>query len=228
MSTRKPWSFGSSRQMLRLLIGGRFGTAPEERVEDIRAERRAHAEYVIRRMKIHQDDVVVDLGSGCGFMAEPIARAARRLHCLDISEDFAAVCREETKALANVSVQVIRPGDLAFLAGQGVTKAISHAVFMHLSLFDAVRYFRELKAVLPEGGLLLIDINDLDRIDTATDPAFNSHLGYYGQDRQTVFDLMQWHSASSYVRVARQNGFELVDRKPSRSGAYTELLLSRA
>jgi cyclopropane fatty-acyl-phospholipid synthase-like methyltransferase len=224
---RKPWSFETDRQMLRLLIGRRFGDAPEERVEEIREERRRHAAQVVARLRIGADDVVADLGSGCGFMAGPVAGAARHLHCLDVSEDFAAVCARETANLSNVTVHVIEPGRLDKLAGAGVTKAFSHAVFMHLNLFDVVLYLREFRRVLPEGGLLLVDINDLDRIDTAEDPPFNGHLDHYRRDRGVVFDLMQWHSAVSFVRVARQNGFELLDQRPARSGAYTELLLGR-
>ncbi len=225
---RKPWSFENDRQMLRLLIGRRFGEAPEERISEIREERRRHAAQVVARLRIGESDVVADLGSGCGFMAGPVAAAARHLHCLDVSEDFAAVCARETAGLPNVTVHVIEPGRIFDkLAGAGVTKAFSHAVFMHLNLFDAVLYLREFRRVLPEGGLLLIDINDLDRIDTGGDAAFNGHLDHYRRDRSFVFELMQWHSAESFARVARQNGFELLDQKPARSGAYTELLLGR-
>jgi cyclopropane fatty-acyl-phospholipid synthase-like methyltransferase len=224
---RKPWSFETDRQMLRLLIGRRFGEAPEERIAEIREERRRHAAQVVERLRIGEDDVVADLGSGCGFMAGPVAAAARHLHCLDVSDDFAAVCARETAHLPNVTVHVIEHGRLDRLAGAGVTKAYSHAVFMHLSLFDAVLYLRAFREVLPEGGLLLIDINDLDRIDTGSDAAFNGHLDHYRRDRGVVFDLMQWHPAESFARVARQNGFELLDQKPARAGAYTELLLGR-
>jgi cyclopropane fatty-acyl-phospholipid synthase-like methyltransferase len=226
-SERAPWTFASERQMLRLLIGGRFGPAPEERVAEIREDRRRHAAHVVRRLGIGREDVVVDLGSGCGFMAEPVARAARRLYCLDASPDFAAVCERETAHLPNVSVHVIEPGELGWLAGAGVTKAFSHAVFLHLGLFDCVAYLRGLAAALPPGGLLLLDINDLDRIDTATDPAFNAHLGHYREDRSRLPELMQWHPAEAFVRVARQTGFDLADLRRPRPGAFTEVLLRR-
>ena len=89
--------------MLRLLIGSRFGPEPETRIDEIRAERHRHAEHVARRLALEPADIVADLGSGCGFMAAPIAGKVRHLYCLDISEDFAAYCGRETAALANVS-----------------------------------------------------------------------------------------------------------------------------
>lgn len=227
MAKQQPWSFETDRQMLRLLIGRRFGEEPEARVEEIRDERRRHAEHVVARLGIGPDDVVADLGSGCGFMAGPVARAARHLHCLDVSADFAAVCARETAGLPNVSVHVIEPGRLDALAGAGVTKAYSHAVFLHLNLFDALIYLREFRRVLPEGGLLLIDINDLDRIDTGRDGPFNAHVDHYRRDRGVLFNLMQWHPAASFVRVARENGFETLDQRPAKTGPYTELLLGR-
>jgi SAM-dependent methyltransferase len=215
---RKPWSFETERQMLRLLIGRRFGEAPEERVEEIREERRRHAAQVVARLRIDESDVVADLGSGCGFMAGPVAAAARHLHCLDVSEDFAAVCARETAGLPNVTVHVIEPGRLRQAGRRRVTKAFSHAVFMHLNLFDAVLYLREFRRVLPEGGLLLIDINDLDRIDTGRRRGLQRPPRPLPRDRSVVFDLMQWHSAESFARVARQNGFELLDQKPRGAG----------
>jgi len=135
-------------------------------------------------------------------MAAPVAERVRHLYCVDISPDFAAYCTRETRSLANVSAHVIPFADLSFLIGAGVTKVFSHAVFLHLSLFDAVLYFRELARVMGREGLLLLDINDVERIDTASDAAFNKHLDFYRKDRDRIFDLMQWHSAPALVRVA--------------------------
>ena len=224
----RPWTWRTEREMLTLLIGSCFGPEPEKRIDEIRAERQRYAETVIaKKLNLGPKDVVLDLGSGCGFMAAPIASRAAHLYCADLSPDFAAFCSEETKSLSNVSVLVIPFADLQQLVGIGINKAFSHAVFIHFSLNDAVLYLRELRKVLPPGGLLLIDINDLDRIDTATDRAFNEHLKYYKLDRQKIFDLMQWHSASAYVRVAAAEGFVLVDQKPSKTGAFTQLLFRR-
>lgn len=213
--------------MLRLLIGSRFGPEPETRIDEIRAERHRHAEHVARRLALEPADIVADLGSGCGFMAAPIAGKVRHLYCLDISEDFAAYCGRETAALANVSVHVMPFADLSLLDGAGVTKVLSHAVFLHLSLFDAALYLRELARILQGPGLLLLDINDIERIDTAKDPAFNKHLDYYRKDRTRIFDLMQWHSVAAFAHVAACEGFELVDQKPAKTGAFTELMLRR-
>jgi len=40
-------------------------------------------------------------------------------------------------------------------------------------------------------------------------------------------ELMRWHSAEAFVRVARQAGFELADLRHPGPGAFTELLLRR-
>jgi cyclopropane fatty-acyl-phospholipid synthase-like methyltransferase len=225
----KAWGWKSERQMLSLLAGSTFGPEPEKRKDEIRADRQRYAETVIaKKLDLKPTDVVLDLGSGCGFMAEPIARKAAHLYCADISPDFADYCSQETRSLANVSVLVIPFANLDQLVGLGVTKAFAHAVFIHFSLFDSVLYFRELRKVLPAGGLLLIDINDLDRIDTASNEPFNKHLGYYRSDRERLFGLMQWHSVPAYVRVAATEGFEIVEATPSKSGAFTQLLFRRS
>ncbi|HXV23505.1 MAG TPA: methyltransferase domain-containing protein [Alphaproteobacteria bacterium] len=225
----KPWSWRTEREMLTLMIGSRFGLEPEKRIDEIRADRQNFAETVIaKRLKLEPTDVVLDLGSGCGFMAAPIASRVKHLYCADLSPDFADFCRQETQSLSNVTVMTIPFADLRQLDGLGITKAFAHAVFIHFSLFDAVAYFRELALILPPGGLLLIDANDLDRINTTTDQDFNRHLQYYKSNRNNIFDLMQWHSLPAYERVAAAEGFSLVESAPSKNAAFTQLLFRRS
>lgn len=79
--------------MLVSLIGYRFGDRPEERIDEIRAERAAYARSFIRLAGIGTSDRVLDLGSGCGFGTTEIARHAGSVLACDISPAFLAWAR---------------------------------------------------------------------------------------------------------------------------------------
>jgi hypothetical protein len=59
------------RGMLINLIGHRFGPRPEEYLDEIRKDRARYAMRFIKMAGVRQTDIVLDLGSGCGFAWQP-------------------------------------------------------------------------------------------------------------------------------------------------------------
>ncbi len=80
------WQFNSERDKLFALE-----VNDESEVENLDAivkSRHARADRIINLLRIGSDDVVLDLGSGLGFVAEKIAPRCSYLHCADISPLF--------------------------------------------------------------------------------------------------------------------------------------------
>ena len=79
------WSqFKSERELLISVVGFAYGPEPEKRIEEIRRDRKVHAERIAGFLDLGPNDIVVDFGSGVGFIAEWIAPRVRQLLCLDI------------------------------------------------------------------------------------------------------------------------------------------------
>jgi hypothetical protein len=70
MDKTKAWvdlSEADIRHMLFALIGPDFGDEPESRLAEIRNSRKSLVEYAADLCNVTSNDVLLDLGSGCGF-----------------------------------------------------------------------------------------------------------------------------------------------------------------
>jgi len=82
------------RRMLISFIGRRFGERPEEGLDEIRAECRRYAASFLRMAAVRKTDLVLDLGSGCGFGTAALAQPAGSPNSArtGINRDTAATC----------------------------------------------------------------------------------------------------------------------------------------
>jgi 16S rRNA A1518/A1519 N6-dimethyltransferase RsmA/KsgA/DIM1 with predicted DNA glycosylase/AP lyase activity len=114
------------RNMLISLIGYRFGPKPEERLDEIRAERSLYAEGFLQLAGIKPGDTVVEIGSGCGFGTAAIARRAREVIACDISPAFLEYAKQECAGLDNVRFMQVNTRDLSAVGDHSVNASLPY------------------------------------------------------------------------------------------------------
>jgi ubiquinone/menaquinone biosynthesis C-methylase UbiE len=206
------------RSMLVSLIGFRFGEQPETRVDEIRAERRSYAQQFLRLARVQNDQVVIDLGSGCGFGTGAIAEQAGQVQACDISPAFLDFARRECADKTNIQFHAVQPRDLSPILDQSIDTVISMSVFIHLNLYDMACYFSEFRRVLKPGGKLVFDFADSNRLfrrfrNHGNDELFREHTGYYRENPTSLAGLVQFNSARGITQVAYDAGFRRLKRR---------------
>jgi cyclopropane fatty-acyl-phospholipid synthase-like methyltransferase len=224
-SLNENWNYADDGEKIYAL--GSFGIHPSD-LDLIAKNRRQRADHIAALLDIRPNDVVLDLGSGMGFMAERLAPRCLQLHCADVSETYLADCRDRVAQFSNVETHLISYADLRALDGKGVSKMYAALLFIHVNFYDLTYYLSEAHRILNAGGLCFFDYNDGDvfRYDNEID-SFNEHLRYYRTRRlEWVFGCMQMTSGTTLRNLLGQIGFEVVSIHPSRS-AFTEIVVRK-
>jgi cyclopropane fatty-acyl-phospholipid synthase-like methyltransferase len=219
------WDYSDPAEKLYQL--GTFGIHPSD-ISLIAQSRYDRADRIAQLIGLEPRDVVLDLGSGMGFMAERLAPRVHWLHCADVSATYMEDCRKRVGHMRNVETNVVPYGDLSALEAKGVSKAYSALLFIHFNFYDLTYYLREVNRILNMGGLFFFDFNDGDnfRYDNPLD-SFNSHIEDYRKRRlEWVFGCMQMSSGTTLRTILPQIGFEIVALFPSRS-AFTEIVVRK-
>jgi SAM-dependent methyltransferase len=192
------------------------------------ASRHGRKPEIMGRLALQGSDIVMDLGSGMGLIAEVIAPYVSKLHCCDISENFLDDCRRRTSHLANLQCHKIEYADLSSVYGRNINKIYSTLLFIHFNFYDIVYYLQEINKVLVKGGQLYFDFNDGERyrLDNKED-SFQEHIALYKQARESwVFGCMHMTSARILENLAPQLGFRIVGHWTS-SIAFSQMLLEK-
>ncbi|MGL4395320.1 MAG: class I SAM-dependent methyltransferase [Hyphomicrobium sp.] len=208
---------------------------PSQETSDIEAtlsfvaeERYQRADRIGKLLQLESRDVLLDLGSGMGFMAQRLAPQVHRLHCADISEVYLADCRAAVAGLPNVECHLIPYADFTALKTKGVSKVLCSLLFIHFNFYDTVYYLQGIRDIINPGGLLFIDFNDGDRFDLSNESdSFNRQLKIYMAHRnEWQFTCMHMSSLTALRHLLPQLGFEIISIIPGRT-AFTELVLRR-
>ena len=215
------WEFNDRKNLLYALVGYDFGMDPESRLDEIRAYKANEAKYLIESLHLERHDRVLDLGSGCGFIARVVAPLCERLHCVDISAEFLDFCKDELRDARNTEFHRINFGDLQCLAGKKINKGYANAVFIHFNLFDIVLYFKQLLQILEPGGRFVLGMSDTDCLDIVDDKYFAVVLDAYSRNRREP-TLMHWNSSKAVCAAAERIGFRA---KVLCSGAGSAMVL---
>jgi cyclopropane fatty-acyl-phospholipid synthase-like methyltransferase len=211
-TTNQNWEFKSEHDNLVACVGYNFGPNPVSVLPEIRLSRGAYGHTVANRLALSSDDVVLDIGSGCGFVGRTIAPKVKRLHCVDLSSDFLSYCAIELSEFQNVETHLIRYADYSPLIGKGVNKIYSTAVWIHFNFYDLHHNLKALHSILERGGQLYFDYADPEGIKDGDSRIFKEHAKGYFYNRESIFNLVQYNGFSA-VRVALEsNGFKVDDR----------------
>lgn len=208
------------RSLLIALVGYEFGTEPEKRIPDIRESRKDFSNYIADQCHVSPSDVVLDLGSGCGFGTYWFAKRAGHVHACDISPAYLSFAKRECADLGNVSFHLIKSLSLDPISDRSIDVVCSMSVFIHLTLYDMYAYFSEFKRVVKPGGRVWFDIADPEMLDL-TPPnwwgnVFLEHATQYRGDPRSLSGLMHWNSRTGVEKIAKYFGFESVGRPKNR------------
>lgn len=203
---------GELRPMLIALIGHNFGPEPEKRIPEIRESRRNYTNYIADKCGIDKEDIVVDLGSGCGFGTYWLAQRAKHVYACDISPAYSKFASKECSQLDNVSFKLIKSRQLDFLEKDTIDVICSISVFIHLNLYDIFWYFNEFKRVVKPGGRVWIDVADAESLDldnqNRNGEVFIRHAESYKENESSLPGLMYWNSVKSVVNIADHFSFD--------------------
>lgn len=204
------WEFDNTKDILHHLIGEDFGQMPEDRLEDIRKNKKNIAEHISKKLSLKSSDHVLEIGSGIGFMSAAIAPQVGHLYCCDVSQSFLNVASQECKGLNNVSFHHIASARLDFLKDATLDAIFSYNVFIHMNLFDMYWYFQEIHRVLKPGGRFYFDIATAEELkDGKLPPLFTDMAEHYRSHPPNIPCLVQWNSCAAVSGLAQRFGFDV-------------------
>ena len=158
------------------------------------------------------EDVVMDIGSGCGFVGRTIAPRVKALHCVDFSPDFLGYCSRELSEFDNVACHLIEYADFSPVAEAGINKVYSTAVWIHYNYYDLNHYLAGLAEVMAPGGEIYFDYADPEGIADGDGRIFNEHYTHYRYNRSAIANLVQYNGESAIRTALRTNGFRMKAR----------------
>lgn len=205
----RDWEFETDHHILVGCVGYQFGEKPEENLPAIRAARGAYGHTVAYRMALKKSDIVMDIGSGCGFVGRSISPYVKQLYCADLSASFLNFCTRELADLPNVATQLITYADFTPLKGKGINRAYSTAVWIHFNFYDVYHYLKGLNAILPIGGTVYFDYADPDGIRLGEGNLFRDHSAGYKSDRSTIAIQLNYNSLDAIKAALDLTGFAL-------------------
>lgn len=220
----KYWNSNSKDELFKLCVGQTYGVNPVDNLSLIK-ENKGHEAYNLNKiLNFNTTHKVVDLGSGCGFIAAKIAPLVDRLYCLDIDENFLNYCKEENQNLTNVHYALIKYGDLSILNDKQIDIIYATAVFIHFNLYDLVIYLEQCYKYLSVNGKLLFNFlnSKMLKIDNTT---FQRHTKRYMDDPVNLFTNVYYNHPDTVKSVAKQIGFSIIEETYEQDRCF--LLLSK-
>lgn len=212
------WEFETKRDMLQILIGDNFGPSPEEKIPAIVLEKQNIGQMIVEKMGLLPTENVLEIGSGCGYMSAFVAKKVNHLTCTDISQSFLAVAQAECATASNVAFHKIEGHGFPLIEDRSIDAAYAYNVFIHLNLFDIYLYLKELKRVLKIGGRVWFDFRSDELFLSGIPQDFTQMAEEYRAHPKMLGGLIQFHSESTLIAMAKSVGFTL-DPQPTYKGS---------
>lgn len=124
---------------------------------------------IIERMGDLSNKTIIDLGAGPGYFSVRILPFAKKLIAVDVSRSYLNTLEQRYNILENefegltgrLVTRKINPGEAGFARGEADIVFLSNS-YHHLS--DHVAYFKKIKQLLPEDGMVvIIDFKQMNR-----------------------------------------------------------------
>ena len=207
---------------MRLLVGKTHGDNPVEHLEEIIRSKEYEAKNIHQYLNLVSTDTVLDLGSGCGFIADNIATSVRQVYCIDISQSFIDYAKKITSHHQNIDYYKITNNNLDMVPK--VTAIYSNAVFIHFTLYDIYLYLQQCYTKLESNGRMVFDFLNDETLDTHSD-RWQRHVNNYLQDQQAIFTNLHFNNNKTIELMAKQIGFAIDWIK--QDGEHTFFLLRK-
>jgi SAM-dependent methyltransferase len=201
------WETDDINNLLILLVGKHYGNNPLEQLKKIQQIKFHEAQNVVNALALSSDDTVIDLGSGCGFIAEHVSSRVKNLYCVDISRSFLDYAKKINSNHNNVDYYHIPFGDLSSVPP--VSAIYSMAVFIHFNLYDIYIYLKSCYDCLVHTGRMLFDVLNDDMLDINSE-RWQRHSDRYFQDRQHIFTNLHYNNSSVIQKIAIKIGFHIL------------------
>ena len=200
----KNWEANDVDQLLRLLVGRHYGNNPLEKLDSIIQIKRYEAQNIIKYLKLSDKDCVMDLGSGCGFIADQIATTVDWVHCVDISQSFLEYAKKVNQHHNNVGFCHVPYGQLD--VNKDFSAIYSVSVFIHFNLYDCYWHLLQCYKCLRPNGRLLFDILNFQKLDIRSE-LWQRHSANYLKDRNSLFHSVYYNNKDTIKNLAEQIGF---------------------
>jgi ubiquinone/menaquinone biosynthesis C-methylase UbiE len=109
------------------------------------------------------EDIVLDLGSGPGYLADCLKERVREIHCVDTSQRYVDICREKFAKNSNVFIHRLdreKYTDLSLLGAKRFSLIVCQSVIQYYRAIgeveDMVRAVR--RVAMPGARFLIADI----------------------------------------------------------------------
>jgi ubiquinone/menaquinone biosynthesis C-methylase UbiE len=159
-----------------------------------------------KRLSLSGDETLLELGSGFGVMAKHLSTKVKKVICCDIYKemlDFAAHLNSESK---NIDYLKINSFDLTAISDDSIDTVYSTGVFIHFNIYDTNMYLKEFKRIIKNGGKLLFNIKNENRLEPHQ---FFFDANLYAENGHTTKGLQQWMSHEGVMQLANYYGFRL-------------------
>ena len=200
------WETNDLNQLLTLLVGKTYGNEPEKHLTEIQKIKCYEAENIIRDLRLQKTDCVLDLGSGCGFIADHISSLVNKVSCVDISDSFLSYAKRVNQKNSNIEFYKIEPAILELVPQS--TAIYSTAVFIHFNIYDVYLYLLACYQNLFSGGKMLFDFLNDQKLDIKNS-RWARHAEAYKKDRQRLFVNLHYHSEYLIKTIAQDIGFQV-------------------
>jgi cyclopropane fatty-acyl-phospholipid synthase-like methyltransferase len=206
MTDNTHWEADDLKRLLTLLVGHTYGTDPMAQLDTIRQAKFYEAQHIIQSLSLKEEDQVIDLGAGCGFIAEHVAPKVSYLNCVDISESFLKYNRLVNRHNNNISYYNIPFADMSAVPKANAIYSV--AVFIHFNLYDCYLYLQQCYNCLQDNGRLWFNFLNDQALDTTAD-RWQRHTARYLKDRTAIFTNVHYNNATALSVLATQIGFDL-------------------
>ena len=201
------WEHSNINDMLNLLVGKEYGQDPQNRITEIQHTKYYESQNIKKHLELSENDRVIDLGSGCGFIANFLAPEVEHLNCIDISKSFLDYARLITQQHSNVSYHLIPFADLSEIK-TSTTAIYSVAVFIHFNLYDCYLYLEQCYNHLEPQGRMFFDILNDSQINIVSE-RWQRQSARYFKDRTSIFTNVHYNNPNSVMDISRQIGFKV-------------------
>lgn len=175
--------------------------------------------------------VIVDIGCGLGRLTRPLAREAKRVLALDVSNEMLAQARQLNPSLDNVEWLHGDGGSLRPIPDSSVDVCISHVVFRHIpDPAITLGYIREMGRVLRPEGLAAFELSNDPEPHRRGRVARRDRLAALVRRAPRGHDHEAWlgsHVDLDAIRAAASDAGMVMERTVGESTEFCAVLLRR-